>query len=70
MRDLLDLDVDVTSLLPPDDSSFGFDNVTVGNLSPTLMERYSGTAQKISRLAVGTAVRAPGTYIRSRFRWT
>jgi mono/diheme cytochrome c family protein len=27
IHDLLDLDVDVASLLPPDDSSYGFDNV-------------------------------------------
>ncbi len=60
IRDLLDLDVDVSSLLPSDDSSHGFDNVTVGELSPTLLERYLSAAQKISRLAVGGAVRAPG----------
>src|SRR5437899_9522377 len=60
IRDLLALDVDVSELLPSDDSSHGFDNVTVGNLSPTLLERYLGAAQKISRLAMGTPVRAPG----------
>ena len=59
VRDLLAVDVEVESLLPPDDSSFGFDNVTVGNLSPTLMEKYLASAQKISRLAVGTSVRTP-----------
>ena len=59
VRDLLSVDVEVESLLPPDDSSFGFDNVTVGNLSPTLMEKYLASAQKISRLAVGTSVRTP-----------
>src|SRR5262245_5681511 len=37
VRDLLALDVDVTSMLPPDESSYGFDNVTVGDLSPTLL---------------------------------
>jgi hypothetical protein len=62
IRDLFALDVDVSSLLPADDSSFGFDNVTVGNLSPMLMEKYLASAQKVSRLAVGTAVRAPTTY--------
>jgi hypothetical protein len=60
IRDLLDLDVDVSALLPSDDASHGFDNVTVGELSPTLLERYLSAAQKISRLAVGGAVRAPG----------
>src|SRR5262245_2231902 len=53
IRDLLALDVDVTSLLPPDDSSYGFDNVTVGDLSPTLLDRYVSAAEKISRTAVG-----------------
>jgi len=61
IRDLLALEVDVTSLLPSDDSSHGFDNITVGELSPTLMERYLSAAQKISRLAVGTPVRSPGS---------
>ena len=63
VRDLLSVDVEVESLLPPDDSSFGFDNVTVGNLSPTLMEKYLASAQKISRLAIGTSVRTPSTYV-------
>ena len=59
IRDLLALDIDTTSLLPKDDASFGFDNVTVGVLSPTLMERYLSAAQKISRLAVGDPARSP-----------
>jgi mono/diheme cytochrome c family protein len=53
VRDLLALDVDVSSLLPPDESSYGFDNVTVGDLSPTLLDRYISAAEKISRVAVG-----------------
>ncbi|MDZ7639193.1 MAG: DUF1592 domain-containing protein [Bryobacterales bacterium] len=60
IRDLLALDVDVSTLLPRDDASHGFDNVTVGELSPTLLERYLGAARKISRLAVGTGIRGPG----------
>ena len=60
IRDLLAIDVDVASLLPADESGHGFDNVTVGDLSPTLLERYLGAARKISRLAVGTPSRAPG----------
>src|SRR5262245_13808337 len=63
VRDLLALDVDVASLLPKDDASFGFDNVGVGGLSPTLLERYLGAAQKISRLAIGTPVRTPGSNV-------
>ncbi|MBI1355556.1 MAG: DUF1592 domain-containing protein [Acidobacteria bacterium] len=60
VRDLLDLDVDVSALLPNDESSHGFDNITVGDLSPTLLDRYISAAQKVSRLAVGRPGRSPG----------
>ena len=60
IRDLLAVEVDVSSLLPSDESSHGFDNVTVGDLSPTLLERYLSAAQKISRLAMGSPRRSPG----------
>ncbi len=60
IRDLLALDIDATTLLPPDESSRGFDNLTVGDLSPTLLDRYIGAAQKISRLAIGSPGRSPG----------
>ena len=60
VRDLLALDIDVSTLLPADDSSYGFDNVTVGDLSPTLLDRYISAAEKISRLAVGRPSRSPG----------
>jgi hypothetical protein len=60
IRDLLAVDVDVETMLPSDDSSHGFDNISVGGLSPTLLERYLSSAQKISRLAVGTPVRSAG----------
>jgi mono/diheme cytochrome c family protein len=54
IRDLLALDIDATALLPADESGHGFDNVTVGDLSPTLLNRYISAAQKISNLAVGS----------------
>src|SRR5262245_29528522 len=53
IRDLLALDIDVASLLPADESGHGFDNVTVSDLTPTLLDRYISAAQKISRLAIG-----------------
>ena len=53
IRDLLALEIDPAALLPSDSASFGFDNVTVGNLSPTLLESYVSAAEKISQLAVG-----------------
>ncbi|MSV34181.1 MAG: DUF1592 domain-containing protein [Bryobacterales bacterium] len=60
IRDLLGLQMDVVALLPADDSSYGFDNVTVGELTPTLLERYLAVAQKISRIAIGGPIRSPG----------
>ncbi len=60
IRDLLALDIDATTVLPADESSYGFDNVTVGDLSPTLLDRYVSAAEKISRLAVGRPTRSPG----------
>ncbi len=53
IRDLLALEIDVTDLLPADESSHGFDNVTVTNLSPVLLDRYVTAARRISRLAIG-----------------
>jgi mono/diheme cytochrome c family protein len=54
IRDLLALDVDAPSLLPPDDSAFGFDNVAdVLGVSPSLQERYLSAAETVSALAVG-----------------
>ena len=60
IRDLLGVEVDAASLLPKDEESHGFDNVTVGTLSPSLLDRYISAAQKISRLAVGTPSNRPG----------
>ena len=62
IRDLLAVDVDVVNLLPSDESSHGFDNITVANLSPTLLERYVSAAEKISRLAVGRSGNSPDGY--------
>jgi mono/diheme cytochrome c family protein len=60
IRDLLALQVDATQLLPADESSHGFDNITVSDLSPTLLNRYISAAQEISRRAVGRASQSPG----------
>jgi Protein of unknown function (DUF1587). len=54
VHDLLDLDVDVTSLLPPDDSAYGFDNISdVLGVSPSLQEKYVSAAMKIAAIGVG-----------------
>ncbi len=54
IRDLLDLDIDVSTMLPADDSARGFDNIA-GSLtvSPTLIEAYTTAATRIARMAVG-----------------
>jgi Protein of unknown function (DUF1592)/Protein of unknown function (DUF1588)/Protein of unknown function (DUF1587)/Protein of unknown function (DUF1585)/Protein of unknown function (DUF1595)/Planctomycete cytochrome C len=60
IRDLLALEVDATSLLPPDDESSGFDNIAdVLNVPPSLMERYLSASWNISRAAVGNPGIAP-----------
>jgi hypothetical protein len=54
VRDLLGLQIDVSELLPPDDSGYGFDNIgDVLTVSPELLERYLLAAGKVSRQAVG-----------------
>ena len=75
IRDLLALDVDVSALLPPDDSAAGFDNIAdVLGVSPALIEGYASAAAKISRLAMGdpsigldrVVYRVPGDFDRTR----
>ena len=62
IRDLLALDVDGRTLLPADDSGYGFDNIAdVLSVSPMLTERYLTAARKISRLAVGDPALHPTT---------
>jgi mono/diheme cytochrome c family protein len=54
IEDLLELDIDVTTFLPADTISDGFDNIAdTQTISPTLMEGYLRAASQISRLAVG-----------------
>jgi hypothetical protein len=61
IRDLLALEIDSASLLPPDEAYFGFDNNgEVLTVSPLLMERYMIAAGKISRLAIGNPAIRPG----------
>jgi hypothetical protein len=65
ISDLLDLQVDVTKLLPSDSTVAGFDNIAdVLGTSPTLIQSYVSAAMKISRLAVGdlSAPPVPVTY--------
>jgi mono/diheme cytochrome c family protein len=54
IRDLLGMDFDAASLLPPDNAAYGFDNVAeaLGN-SPALLQAELNAARKISVIAVG-----------------
>jgi mono/diheme cytochrome c family protein len=62
IRDLLALDVDVSSLLPNDGGNFGFDNIAAAlTTSPLLLDGYVTAAQRISTLAVGDPKVQPGT---------
>ena len=61
VRDLLDLEIDVTALLPVDVAARnGFDNMEgILTVSPTLLDRYVSAAHKVSRLAVGLPPSGP-----------
>jgi hypothetical protein len=60
VRDLLALQIDGASLLPADESGYGFDNIAdVLSMTPGLLERYLLASQKISRLAVGDSTMRP-----------
>jgi mono/diheme cytochrome c family protein len=60
IRDLLELEIDPTVLLPVDSTSAGFDNIAdVLNTSPALIQGYLSAAMKVSRLAVGDLTAPP-----------
>jgi mono/diheme cytochrome c family protein len=60
IRDLIGLEIDAASLLPADDSGYGFDNIgDVLTVSPVLLEKYLSAAATISRQAIGDRALAP-----------
>ena len=61
IRDLLALEIDASALLPNDEPSLGFDNVTLGTLSPALLDRQLDAARKVARLALGVPGKAPAS---------
>ena len=68
IRDLLDLEIDVKDLLPPDDASYGFDNIGgVLKINQPVMERYLSAARRISRIALGSTD-TPATSLTVRLR--
>jgi hypothetical protein len=61
IHDLLDLDVDVSGLLPADPRAGSFDNIADAlTMTPALMQGYVRAAEKISREAVGDPRTSPG----------
>ena len=66
VRELTGVAIDVTALLPPDDMSQGYDNMSdVLTVSPTLIDGYLTAAGRIARLAVGDPEATPSvaTYV-------
>jgi mono/diheme cytochrome c family protein len=62
IHDLLDVDLDVSDLLPTDGADFGFDNIaTALKTSPLLLEGYVTAAQRVAAMAVGDPQVKPGT---------
>jgi hypothetical protein len=62
VRDLFGLEMDVTSYLPSDDASFGFDNIAgVLKISQSRLEQYLGAARRISRAAIGSPLQTPAS---------
>jgi len=66
IHDLLGIDIDVSTLLPADNTSDGFDNIADSlGFSPSLIQGYLSAAMKISRRAVGdrTLISSSTTYL-------
>ncbi len=62
IRDLFDIDLDVSDLLPTDGAEFGFDNIATSlKTSPLLLEGYVNAAERVSAMAVGDPKVSPGT---------
>ena len=75
VRDLLDTDVDVSALLPPDTLSAFFDNIAdAQSFSPAVMEGYIRAASRIVTDALGDPAASPTSvtytvpYTMSQFR--
>jgi len=66
VRDLLAIEFDARAAFPTDEISHGFDNITVGDLPPALLDRYITAAQKIARQAVGVSDTPEITTVRVR----
>ena len=60
VRDLLGVEIDSSSMLPPDAQAHGFDtNADALGVEPALLDRYLTAATKIARVAVGDPTLRP-----------
>ena len=60
VRDLLDVEIDPTSMLPPDAQAAGFDtNADALAMEPALLDRYLTAAARIARMAIGDPTLRP-----------
>jgi hypothetical protein len=67
MRDLFGVEVDVSTLLPNDDISEGFDNIASAlKVSPSFLDQYIMAARALAKQAVGTP--AAGAEARTTLR--
>jgi hypothetical protein len=61
IRDLLGVEIDANTMLPPDEQAHGFDtNADALSIQPAILDRYLAAAAKIARLAVGDPTMPPG----------
>ena len=64
IRDLLDLEIDGSKMLPADNVDMGFDNIADAlSVSPLLMEQYMYAANRVSQLAIGPDSMRPASEI-------
>ena len=55
IKELLDIDIDATTLLPADDTSDGFDNISnVLKVSPSFLDQYIFAGRTVAVQAIGT----------------
>src|SRR4030095_12296406 len=60
VRDLLGIEIDPASMLPPDAQAYGFDtNADALGVEPALLDRYLTAAAKIARVAIGDPTLRP-----------
>ena len=67
IKELLDIDVDATTLLPADDISDGFDNISnVLKVSPAFLDQYIFAGRAVAIQAIGTPVSAESQLVTLR----